>query len=375
MSSTSFATRKPVTVERTIGGKTLSLESGRLAKQASGAVVVRLGDTMTLVATVAGPGPRGARLLPAHGRLPREGLLRGQIPRRVHQAGRAAHHQGNPHLPADRSPDPPALPRHVPRRGPDPGRPDLGRPQERRRRPLDRGGLGLAAAGPRPLLRPDRGHPAGPDRRGIRPLPDGRGARQERPRPRRRQHRSHHRHDRGFRPGAARSRDARSDHGGPPAQPGPHRAPARADRRPRPGAGREARRGPRPAPADDLRPLRPRAPRVQEDPRQGRAQRRGQGPARADHRRILPAGRGGGGHPLAGEDGLPRHRRAGRPRDDPRRPSVRRPRPARPPADPLRGRGPARARTARRSSSAARPRPSSPPCSARGPTSSGSTGS
>ena len=44
MSSTSFATRKAATVERTIGGKTLSLESGRLAKQASGAVVVRLGD-------------------------------------------------------------------------------------------------------------------------------------------------------------------------------------------------------------------------------------------------------------------------------------------------------------------------------------------
>ncbi|MEJ7639908.1 MAG: polyribonucleotide nucleotidyltransferase, partial [Singulisphaera sp.] len=64
MSSTPFATRKPVTVERTIGGKTLSLESGRLAKQAGGAVVVRLGDTMTLVATVAGPGREGLDFFP-----------------------------------------------------------------------------------------------------------------------------------------------------------------------------------------------------------------------------------------------------------------------------------------------------------------------
>src|SRR5436309_15890991 len=64
MSTTSFATRKPVTVERTIGGKHLSLETGRLAKQASGAVVVRIGDMMTLVATVAGPGREGLDFFP-----------------------------------------------------------------------------------------------------------------------------------------------------------------------------------------------------------------------------------------------------------------------------------------------------------------------
>src|SRR3954449_8416949 len=64
MSSTSFTARKPTTVERTIGGKTVSLESGRLAKQAHGAVVVRLGDTMTLVATVSGPGREGLDFFP-----------------------------------------------------------------------------------------------------------------------------------------------------------------------------------------------------------------------------------------------------------------------------------------------------------------------
>ena len=39
-------------VETTVGGRTLSMETGRLAEQASGAVLVRYGDTMVL-ATVA----------------------------------------------------------------------------------------------------------------------------------------------------------------------------------------------------------------------------------------------------------------------------------------------------------------------------------
>jgi polyribonucleotide nucleotidyltransferase len=41
-------------VERPFGSQTLSLETGKLAKQAHGAVVVRYGDTMTLVASVEG---------------------------------------------------------------------------------------------------------------------------------------------------------------------------------------------------------------------------------------------------------------------------------------------------------------------------------
>ena len=62
--STSFAAKNHVTVERTIGDKTISIETGRLAKQASGAVVVRLGETMSLVATVAGPGREGLDFFP-----------------------------------------------------------------------------------------------------------------------------------------------------------------------------------------------------------------------------------------------------------------------------------------------------------------------
>ena len=64
MSSNSNAPRRHVTVERSIGGKLISIETGRLAKQASGAVVVRVGDTMTLVATVAAPGREGLDFFP-----------------------------------------------------------------------------------------------------------------------------------------------------------------------------------------------------------------------------------------------------------------------------------------------------------------------
>src|SRR6516165_915095 len=66
-SSISAATalpRRPVSVSRTIGGKVVSIETGRLAKQASGAVVVRVGDTLTVVATVSGPGREGLDFFP-----------------------------------------------------------------------------------------------------------------------------------------------------------------------------------------------------------------------------------------------------------------------------------------------------------------------
>ena len=38
-----------------VGGRTLSIETGRLAKQADGAVIVRMGDTMVLVTACADP--------------------------------------------------------------------------------------------------------------------------------------------------------------------------------------------------------------------------------------------------------------------------------------------------------------------------------
>jgi polyribonucleotide nucleotidyltransferase len=50
-------------VEETVGGETLSIESGEVAKQADGAVIVRYGDTVVLVAAVCGE-PKGFDFLP-----------------------------------------------------------------------------------------------------------------------------------------------------------------------------------------------------------------------------------------------------------------------------------------------------------------------
>jgi len=53
------------TREISVGGKTISLETGRLAKQADGAVIVRLGDTMVLVTACADANAReGVDFLP-----------------------------------------------------------------------------------------------------------------------------------------------------------------------------------------------------------------------------------------------------------------------------------------------------------------------
>ncbi|MGB2696838.1 MAG: hypothetical protein WBD28_03130, partial [Candidatus Zixiibacteriota bacterium] len=46
------------TIELEIGNKTLSIETGKIAKQADGSATVRLGDTMILAAVV------GAKELP-----------------------------------------------------------------------------------------------------------------------------------------------------------------------------------------------------------------------------------------------------------------------------------------------------------------------
>jgi polyribonucleotide nucleotidyltransferase len=48
-----------------LGDKELTVETGRVAKQADGSCVIRYGDTMLLVAAVSAPNPReGVDLLP-----------------------------------------------------------------------------------------------------------------------------------------------------------------------------------------------------------------------------------------------------------------------------------------------------------------------
>ncbi len=50
-----------IRVEKQIGGRTLSIETGEIAKQADGAVIVQYGETVVLVAAVVGEPPPGAR--------------------------------------------------------------------------------------------------------------------------------------------------------------------------------------------------------------------------------------------------------------------------------------------------------------------------
>ena len=59
-----------VVLKRKSAAKNSTLETGKLAKQAHGAVVVGLGETLTLTAACEGPPDPGTRFLPAHGRLP-----------------------------------------------------------------------------------------------------------------------------------------------------------------------------------------------------------------------------------------------------------------------------------------------------------------
>ena len=71
-----------------IGGKEITFETGKFAKQADGAVAVRSGDTMVLATAVGRPeGARGGGLLPAHRRRRRARVRRREDPQRLLQAG------------------------------------------------------------------------------------------------------------------------------------------------------------------------------------------------------------------------------------------------------------------------------------------------
>jgi polyribonucleotide nucleotidyltransferase len=63
-----------------IGGKTLSIESGKHAKQASGSVVVRYGDTIVLVAVVSSHEERPTDFLPLTVEYQEKGYAAGRIP-------------------------------------------------------------------------------------------------------------------------------------------------------------------------------------------------------------------------------------------------------------------------------------------------------
>ena len=117
------------------GGKHLSIETGKLAKQADGSAVVRLGENVVLATAVCqSRAPRGHRLLSAHRRLPRIHLRRRTHSRRLHQARRTHERARSSHQPPDRPAGSSDVRRRLPVRDPGHRLRPLRRHRERSRR-------------------------------------------------------------------------------------------------------------------------------------------------------------------------------------------------------------------------------------------------
>ena len=136
---------------------------------------------VVLAAVTVSPNSLHPPVLPAHGRVPREDLRRGQDSRRVPQARRPALGQGDPGGPAHRPLDPAALPRGLQERSPGLRHGALGRPGERRRRARRAGRVGRAQPVAGPVERADRRGARRPGRGQLDSQPDLPAARVLRP--------------------------------------------------------------------------------------------------------------------------------------------------------------------------------------------------
>ena len=84
-----------------VGDKQLIIETGKLAKQADGAVTVQLGETIVIVAAVAATKPKeGQDFFPLTVDYREKAACGRQVPRRLLQTRRPPDRKGNPHLPA-----------------------------------------------------------------------------------------------------------------------------------------------------------------------------------------------------------------------------------------------------------------------------------
>ena len=78
-------------VEKEIAGRMFSIETGKLAKQAHGAAVVRYGDTVVISAVVSEPTePKEDAFFPLTVDYRERTSAAREIPRRVYQTGRPA---------------------------------------------------------------------------------------------------------------------------------------------------------------------------------------------------------------------------------------------------------------------------------------------
>ena len=173
------------------GPHQVTLETGEIARQSSGAVVVNIEDTVVLATVVAAKDAKaGPGLLPADRRLHREDLCRRQDPRQLLQARRPPERARDADLAADRSPDPAAVSGRLLQRGagrhpcdePEPGSTGRHRRADRRFR-----GAGDQRHS---VQRADRRGARRLHQRRIRAEPGQDAARRFEARPRRRRHRS-----------------------------------------------------------------------------------------------------------------------------------------------------------------------------------------
>ena len=92
------------------GGKTLTLETGRIARQADGAVLATYGETMVLATAVFAKSPKpGQDFFPLTVNYQEKSFAAGKIPGGFFKREGRPTREGDPGLPPDRPSDPPAV--------------------------------------------------------------------------------------------------------------------------------------------------------------------------------------------------------------------------------------------------------------------------
>ena len=177
-------------VEIDWGGRPLKLETGKIARQADGAVLATYGETVVLATVVAAKSPReGVDFLPLTVDYQEKTYAAGTHSRRLFQARGPSDRKGDAGLPPDRPPDPSAVRRRLAQRNPGHRHRAVARHGERSR--YRGAGRRLRGADDfrRPLQGPDRRGPRRLRQRRIRAQPDARRNARDPARPGRRRHR------------------------------------------------------------------------------------------------------------------------------------------------------------------------------------------
>ena len=112
------ATERPTSISVEIGGRNITFETGKIAKQADGAVIVRSGETMVLATAVGRLEAReGADFFPLTVDVEERAYAAGKIPGGFFKREGRATERATLDRPHDRPPDPAAVAEGLPQRG------------------------------------------------------------------------------------------------------------------------------------------------------------------------------------------------------------------------------------------------------------------